>query len=105
MSPPEGAWAKRTLEGWLLTVHAQPGAKRSEVAGVVSQMRGDALKIRVAAPPAEGRANAALIAFLADALGVPKKSVTVVRGATSRRKTVFVSAPQADPASLLRPPA
>lgn len=100
MSPPEGAWAKRTLQGWLLAVHAQPGAKRSEVAG----LHGDALKVRVAAPPVEGRANAALIAFLADALGVPKKSVTVVKGETSRRKTVFVSAPQADPASLLRPP-
>jgi uncharacterized protein (TIGR00251 family) len=101
LSPPEGAWAKRTLEGWLLTVHVQPGAKRSEAAG----LHGDALKVRVAAPPVEGRANAALIAFLADAFGVPKKSVTVVRGATSRRKTILVSAPHADPASLLRPPA
>lgn len=100
MSAPDGGWAKRTLRGWLLAVHAQPGAKRSEVAG----LHGDALKVRVAAPPAEGRANDALIAFLADALGVPRNSVTVVKGATSRRKTVLVSAPQADPASLLRPP-
>jgi hypothetical protein len=99
LSPPEGAWAKRTLEGWLLAVHAQPGAKRSEVAG----LHGDALKIRVAAPPAEGRANEELTSFLAGALGVPKKSVTVVRGATSRRKTILVSALHADPASLLRP--
>jgi uncharacterized protein (TIGR00251 family) len=101
LSPPEGAWAKRTPKGWLLTVHVQPGAKRSEAAG----LHGNALKVRVAAPPVEGRANAALITFLADAFGVPKKSVTVVRGATSRRKTILVSAAHADPASLLRPPA
>jgi uncharacterized protein len=97
--PPEGGWAKRTPQGWLLAVHAQPGAKRSEVAG----LHGGALKVRIAAPPAGGRANAALIAFLADALGVPKNSVTVVKGETSRRKAVFVSALQADPAGLLRP--
>jgi uncharacterized protein (TIGR00251 family) len=100
LSPPEGIWVRRTPEGWLLAVHAQPGAKRSEVAG----LHGDALKIRVAAPPAEGRANEELTSFLADALGIPKKSVTVVRGVASRRKTILVSAPQADPASLLRPP-
>lgn len=97
MSPPERAWARRTLQGWLLAVHAQPGAKQSEVAG----LHGEALKIRVAAPPAEGRANDELVDFLADALGVPKRCVTVIKGATSRRKTVLVSAPRADPTSLL----
>ena len=56
----------------------------------------------MAAPPAEGRANDELVAFLAAALGVPKKSVAVVKGARSRRKTVAIAAPQADPALLLR---
>lgn len=65
-------------------------------------MHGDALKVRVAAPPVEGRANEELIALLAGALGVPRKSVTVVKGGASRRKTVSVAAPQADPALLLR---
>jgi uncharacterized protein len=93
------AWAKRASIGWLLSVYAQPGARRSEISG----LHGDALKVRVAAAPAEGRANDELVAFLAEALGVPRKSVTVVKGARSRRKTVAVAAPQADPASLLRP--
>ena len=46
-------WAARTPDGWLLSVHVQPGARRTEVAG----MHGSALKIRVAAPPVEGKAN------------------------------------------------
>jgi uncharacterized protein len=92
------SWARRVPEGWLLAVHAQPGAKRSEVAG----LHGDALKLRIAAPPLEGRANEELTAFVAASLGVPRKSVTVVKGGASRRKTVLVSAREADPARLLR---
>ena len=91
-------WARRVPDGWLLSVHARPGAKRTEVAG----LHGEALKLRVAAPPREGRANDELAAFVAEALGVPRKSVTVVKGAASRRKTVRVSAPEVDPARLLR---
>jgi hypothetical protein len=93
------SWARRVPEGWLLAVHAQPGAKRSEVAG----LHGDALKLRVAAPPVEGRANDELAAFVAKALGVPKGKVRVVKGGASRRKTVLVAAREADPARLLRP--
>jgi len=91
-------WARRVPDGWLLAIHARPGAKRTEVAG----LHGDALKLRVAAPPAEGRANDELLAFLAEALGVSRKSVTVVKGGASRRKTVLVAAREADPARLLR---
>jgi uncharacterized protein (TIGR00251 family) len=90
-------WARRVAGGWLLAIHAQPGAKRTGIAGI----HGDALKVRVAAPPAEGRANDELIAFLAQALGLPKNNVTVVKGGASRRKTVFVTAPQVDPALIL----
>ena len=91
-------WARRVPDGWLLAVHTRPGAKRTEVVG----LHGEALKLRVAAPPVEGRANDELAAFVAEALGIPRKSVTVVKGGTSRRKTVLVAAPQADPAQLLR---
>jgi uncharacterized protein len=90
-------WAKRVPDGWLFSIYAQPRAKRTEISG----LHGDALKVRVAAPPAEGRANDELVAFLAAALGVPKKSVAVVQGTRSRHKTVSIAAPQADPASLL----
>jgi uncharacterized protein (TIGR00251 family) len=91
-------WARRVPDGWLLSVHARPGAKRTGVAG----LHGDALKLRVAAPPLEGRANDALAAFIAEALGVPRKSVTVVKGGASRRKTVLVAALEADPNRLLQ---
>ncbi len=94
MSP----WAKQVPEGWLLVVHAQPGAKRTEVSG----LHGEALKVRVAAPPLEGRANDELAAFVAEALGVPKGKVRVVKGGRSRRKTVLVAAREADPARLLQ---
>jgi uncharacterized protein (TIGR00251 family) len=66
----------------VLAVHAQPGAGRSQIVG----RHGDALKVRVAAPPEGGRANEALAALLADRLGVPVKSVSLASGATSRSK-------------------
>jgi hypothetical protein len=87
------AWRREQGEGagfaLVLSLHVQPGAKRTEVAGV----HGDALKIRLAAPPVEGKANAALIRFLADAFGVPQRSVTLLRGETSREKTVQIAQP------------
>ena len=55
------------------------------------------MKIRVAAPAVDGRANAALIALLADAFGVPDRAVTLVRGARGRRKTVRITAPELRP--------
>jgi uncharacterized protein (TIGR00251 family) len=92
------SWARQVPGGWLFTVHAQPGAKQTQVAGPY----GDALRIRVAAPPIEGRANDELIAFLAEVLGVPKRCVRVVKGASSRRKAVLVADLQADPVLLLK---
>jgi uncharacterized protein len=60
-------------------------------------VHGGSLKIRLAAPAIEGRANAALIAFLARAFAVPEHAVTLVRGAKSRRKIVRIKAPGARP--------
>lgn len=80
-----------------LTLHIQPGAKKTEVAGLY----GDALKIRLAAPPVDGKANAALIAFVADRLALPKSAVTLKSGQTSRRKVLEVSAAPADAAQRL----
>jgi uncharacterized protein (TIGR00251 family) len=73
-------------EGVILRVHAQPNAKRSQVAG----LHGDELKIRLQAPPVEGKANAALVRFLSDLIGVPKSAVEIVRGESSRNKQVLV---------------
>lgn len=93
-SPPQASGAVRGVP-WLredggdvvLTLHIQPGAKRSEVAGA----HGEALKIRLAAPPVDGKANDALIAFLAGRLDVPKSRVELVAGQTSRAKRVRVA--------------
>lgn len=77
---------RETASGVVLTVHVQPGARRNAYAG----LHGDALKFRIAAPPVEGAANAALCAFLADLCGVPKSAVRVESGQTGRRKRVLV---------------
>jgi hypothetical protein len=69
-----------------LPIKAIPNAPRSEVIGWL----GDALKIKVHAPPVEGRANEALCEFLADTLGLPRRAVTVLRGDTSRLKVVRI---------------
>jgi uncharacterized protein (TIGR00251 family) len=67
-----------------LVIHVQPRAKRTEVAG----WHGDAIKIRLAAPPVDGAANTELIRFLADRLGVPQASIRLAAGVASRRKRV-----------------
>lgn len=80
-----------------LTLHIQPGAKKTEVAGLY----GDALKIRLAAPPVDGKANAALIEFVAERLGLAKSSVSLKSGQTSRRKVLAVDNAPADTAQRL----
>ena len=90
-------WYRKTPDGWLLTLHIQPGAKKSEVVG----LHGDALKVRIASPPVDGKANEALLTFIADQLGLPKRAVQLVKGDTSRAKTVLVTASEIDPALLL----
>ena len=67
-----------------MQVHVQPRASRTELAG----LHGAALKVRVNAPPVDGAANDAVIALLAQTFGVPRRSVRVVAGLTSRAKTV-----------------
>jgi uncharacterized protein (TIGR00251 family) len=69
-----------------VVVHVQPRARRTEVAG----LHGDAVKLRLAAPPVYGAANEELVRFVAERLGVARSAVRVAAGATSRRKTVEV---------------
>lgn len=80
------SWCRREGGDWLLSVRVQPNASVSAVAGEY----GDQLKVRLAAAPVDGKANEALVTFLARALGVPKSSVSVARGRSSRSKTVRV---------------
>ena len=67
-------------------VYVQPRASKNEIVG----MHGDALKIRLTAPPVDNAANAALVEFIAGKVGVTKTSVRVVAGATARRKVVEI---------------
>jgi uncharacterized protein (TIGR00251 family) len=69
-----------------LIVHVVPRSRTTEIAG----QYGDAIRIRLAAPPVDGAANAELIRFLADRLGVTRAQVSIVRGTTGRRKTIAV---------------
>jgi uncharacterized protein (TIGR00251 family) len=72
--------------GVTLAVRAQPGAKKTAIVGVYGEGDGAQLKIAVQAPPVEGRANEALIAFLAETFAIPKKSVELMSGELSRSK-------------------
>ncbi len=83
MSPP---YLSPTPTGILLRLHVQPRAKRTAFAGA----HGDAMKLRVAAPPVDGSANQAVLAFIAEILGVPRRAVTLRSGDTSRQKVVQV---------------
>ncbi|MGH8727204.1 MAG: DUF167 domain-containing protein [Burkholderiales bacterium] len=91
-------WYRLRAGTLTLTLHAQPGAPRTEVAG----LHGDALKVRVAAPAIEDRANSELCSFLARAFAVPRGQVTVAHGAHSRRKVVEVVGAKLAPESLLK---
>jgi uncharacterized protein (TIGR00251 family) len=68
----------------LLTLHVQPGASRTELAG----MHGDALKLRVHAPPLDGRANAEVLKFLAARLDIAVSRLSIAQGESARRKVV-----------------
>jgi uncharacterized protein (TIGR00251 family) len=81
-----------------LILHVQPGAKRTEVAG----LHGDALKIKLAAAPVEGAANAALVAFLAEVFGVPQRQVILKQGNKSRRKVIEIIQAVRGPGSPLQ---
>ena len=72
----------------LLAVRVQPGASRAEIVG----WHGDELRVRVTAPPDGGRANAAVVALLAERLRLPASSIALVRGARSRAKHFRVGA-------------
>ncbi len=91
-------WYRRAGDLITLTLHVQPGAKRTEVSG----LHGEALKIRLAAPPVEGRANEALLKFIADFFGVPLRQVELKQGGQSRHKVVAITGSKVEPESLLR---
>ena len=90
-------WYRRSGEVITLTLHVQPGAKHSGIAG----LHGEALKLRLAAPPVEGRANEALLKFIAELFGVPLRQVELRQGGRSRHKVVAITGSALDPESLI----
>lgn len=89
-------WMSWQGQDLLLRVQVQPRASRDGFAGVM----GDALRVRVAAPPADGRANSRLLKFLAGVFGVPPSRVELLAGHGARRKRVRIHSPGPLPAEL-----
>ncbi len=84
------AFLRSVPSGVTLAVRAQPGAKRTAIVGVYGEGETAHLKIAVQAPPIEGRANQALIAFLAKTLELPKSSIELIGGELSRSKVFLL---------------
>ncbi len=87
---------RRAGTDWVLELRVQPRASRTEFAGV----HGDRLRLRLNAPPVDGKANAALVEFIAVQFGVPRARVILEQGDASRDKRVRVCGSAALPASL-----
>ena len=90
------SWYRWDGEDLILACHLQPKASKDEFAG----LHGDRLKIRLTAPPVEGKANAHLLAFLAKAFGVPKSQVSLESGELNRQKRVRIARPRRLPEGL-----
>jgi uncharacterized protein (TIGR00251 family) len=84
-------------DGLVLAVKAAPKASRDAIVGVMATPEGQALKVAVTAAPDKGKANAAVAALIAKALHVPKSAVSVISGATDRRKLLRI---MGDPVQL-----
>lgn len=84
---PQGDWLVCDADGCTLTLQVQPGARRTELAG----LHGALPKVRLAAAPVEGQANDCLCTFLAELLAVPRRTLTLVGGERARRKRVRIA--------------
>ena len=80
------SWINPSSEGVIVNIRVTPRASRNAIQGLFQ----DALKIRLQAPPVEGKANDALVRFLADALDVPPRAVAILSGDTGRNKRVLI---------------
>ena len=96
MNPPWPCLAPRG-DGCVLALAVAPQAKRTGADG----LHDGALRVRLAAPPVDGKANAMLLAWLADELGCPRRDLSLLRGDTARRKWVEIALPPAQVAAWL----
>jgi hypothetical protein len=97
---------KRSWYSWkdgdlYLDIHVQSGASRDMLEGI----HGERLKIRITAPPVDGKANAHLLRFLAGLFAVPRRQVSLTAGTTARRKRIRIQRPRQLPDIIPAPPA
>lgn len=83
-------WLEDTGDYLILNIRAVPRASKDEIAGV---MGGEALKIRIQAPPVEGKANTYLIKFLSKHWNIPRANIAILSGETGRNKRLRISSP------------
>jgi len=96
-----GGWYRWQGDTLILSVRVQPKASRDEIVGPCDDAQGGQhLKIRITAPPVDGKANVHLIKFLAKTFAVPKSRVQVVSGETGRNKRIHIIAPRKLPAEV-----
>ncbi|MEK7321545.1 MAG: DUF167 family protein [Pseudomonadota bacterium] len=92
-------WYRWDGDDLILHLHIQPRAAKTEVAGPY----GDRLKVRITAPPVDGKANTAVIALLSELCGVAKSNISLLAGATGREKSLRIHAPRRWPAGITPP--
>ncbi|WP_455198659.1 DUF167 family protein [Kaarinaea lacus] len=90
------SWFQWDGEDLLLDIRVQPRASRDEIVG----LHDDALKIRITAPPQDGKANIHLIRFLSEVFGTPRSRIELISGQTGRKKRIRIRSPGRLPASL-----
>jgi uncharacterized protein len=91
-------WYNQESNFVTINVYVQPGAKRTEIVGFY----GEALKIRLASPPVEGRANEALLKYIAQLFDVPSRQVELKRGDKSRNKKIVITDSKIEPLSIVK---
>jgi uncharacterized protein (TIGR00251 family) len=96
-----GGVYRRTADGVSLTLRVTPKARRAAIDGLRDTADGAALAVAVNAPPEDGKANAAVIALIAEALDLPKSAVSLAQGGKSRHKTLHISGSADDLAAKL----
>ena len=97
---PDAGWYRWDGDDLVLQLTVRPKASRDEFAGA----QGSRYRVRITAPPVDGRANAHLVRFLARAFGVSRSAITLEAGETSREKRVRIRAPACLPVDGLAPP-
>lgn len=88
-------WIQESKTGVTIQVHATPRASKNQIQG----LHGDAVKIKLKAPPVDGKANEALIEFISGTLGIPQRQITLLSGQTSRQKRLSLQGVSANQVS------